>query len=68
MIEKTNNLSKSSRNLAKYHEGKEKQKDSPHIKSDHDSSLCSISSADERDMQILFDGDHVYQFQALQMA
>jgi hypothetical protein len=50
MIEKTNNLSKSSRNLAKYHEGKEKQKDSPHIKSDHDSSLCSISSADERDM------------------
>ena len=49
--EKTANLTKCSRNLAKYHEGKEKNnKDSPHAKFDHDSSLRSISSADEREM------------------
>ena len=31
------------------------------------SSIGSISSADERDMELLFSGNHSYQFQAVQM-
>lgn len=34
---------------------------------DDKSSIGDISSADERDMRLLFSGDHTYQFQAVQM-
>jgi hypothetical protein len=56
ILSKSKDLVRCSKNLAKFHEGRVKEAD----KSDPESTLGTISSADERDMQILFDGDHVY--------
>jgi len=59
---KVGHLIRNSQKLAMYHLGREKEK----LK-DAYNSIGSISSADERDMSLLFSGDHIYQFQAIHM-
>ena len=60
---KIGNLIENSNIIQKYHADK-MNKPTYKNESDSFSSAQSISSADERDMDLLFNGEHTYQFQA----
>ena len=60
VAKKVESLISGSKELAKYHNGVNGHDENA-------SSLGSISSAGEEDMDLLFSGDHTYQFQAVQM-
>ena len=47
--------------IVNYHEARDINKDNNSLSDDRDkSSIGTISSADERDMELLFSGDHTY--------